>query len=227
MAFALVGCAALLALGGWQLERRAWKQDLLQAITAGLAGPALALREAPAADVAWRPAVADGAWLAAGLARIAPRTIAGHNGEGKIGADYAAPFLLANGDALVVVLGWAPEGAPPPSLAQGQVRVEGVLAPSPEPNMFTPDNAPPDHWVWLEPKAIVSATGLALPPERVSPLVLRLSAPPAGLTAISARPKFPNDHLQYALTWFALAFAWAVVATLRLRASRAASAGQP
>ncbi|MGZ0187541.1 MAG: SURF1 family cytochrome oxidase biogenesis protein, partial [Alphaproteobacteria bacterium] len=48
----------------------------------------------------------------------------------------------------------------------------------------------------------------------------RLSTPPNGLTARAARPNLPNNHLQYAFTWFGLAAALAAVSFFASRRPR-------
>lgn len=210
---AALAVAVLTGLGVWQLDRRALKHDRIAAIDAGLAAAPATLSRPPELSDAWRRVRLEGAWPGGAPVRIAPTTFAG-----KVGADYAAPFLLLGGAPIVVRLGWAPEGAAPPPAPEGEAVLEGVLAPPPRTNLFTPDNRPPDTWHWLEPGAIVDAAGL--PAERTTPLTLQLTSPPAGLKARPARPDIPDDHLQYALTWFALAAALAVVATLFVRGQR-------
>jgi len=214
----LAAFAVLVGLGVWQLERRTWKHELLQSIDAGLTAPPASLTSAPGAGSAWRPATALGAWAGPPV-RIAPIPR-----NGRAGADYAAALRLRDGGAIVVRLGWAADGTPPPALAAGPVEVAGVLVAAAEPNAFTPDNRPPNEWFWLEPAAIAAAAGL--PPGAASPLVLNATKPPAGLDAVPGRPNLPDDHLHYALTWFGLAAALLVVAGLLVRRSRR-PAGQP
>ncbi len=215
IAAALLVFGVLVGLGVWQTERRAWKHALIARVEAGLAAPPRPLDATPDADAAWRRVSATGQWLVDGLVRIAPRTL-----DGKVGADYAAPLRLADGGAVVVLLGWAPDGGAAPDLPDGPAEVEGVLAPAPEPSLFTPDNVPPDQWLWLDPPAIAAAAGVAA--ARTSPLVLKLTTPPPGLAPVPARPNIVDNHLQYAFTWFGLAAAWAVVAVLLFRRRRPA-----
>lgn len=214
-AIALAAVAVLVGLGVWQLERRAWKQALINDVERGLATAPVLLKAAPGPDMAWRPATARGAWVQDGRVAVRPTTF-----EGKVGADIAAPFRLENGDVLIALIGWAPDGAATPELpaTTDTVEIEGVLTPSPRPSAFTPDNAPPDQWAWLDPSAVAAAAGLDL--ARTSTLVLRVAEPPDGLKPRAARPNFPDNHLQYAMTWFGLAAALAVVAALAFRRRR-------
>jgi len=211
---ALIVLATLIGLGLWQLDRRAWKQAIIDDADAGLAATPVPLATPPGEDQAWQRVEAPGFWVVDGLVRIKPAIL-----DGRVGADYAAPFRLEDGGAIVVEIGWAPDSAAAPTLGDGPQRLIGALKPAPQPNMFRPENIPPYQWLWLEPPAILAAADLA--DANASPLVLRLSMPPDGLTARAARPSFPNNHLQYAFTWFGLAAAWAVIAFLLLRGRRA------
>lgn len=215
-AIVLGALAVLVGLGLWQLDRRGWKQALLADLDAQLAAPPISLESAPTEDLAWRRAKVHGTWITAKPpARIRSRTL-----HGQAGADFAAPFQLANGDALIVRLGWMRDPSEPPTLPAGQATIEGVLFPTPRPTAFTPDNTPPDRWLWLAPKPIAVAAGL--PAAKTSPLALNLQDALAPLIARPARPSVPNDHLQYAMTWFSLAaalLATVFFATRRRRSS--------
>ena len=58
----------------------------------------------------------------------------------------------------------------------------------------------------------------------VPPLMLKTPANPGGLPIGSqARVELPNDHLQYAITWYSLAVAVLVIAGLRMRATEKAA----
>lgn len=210
---AIVIFVTLVGLGFWQVDRGAWKQTIIAAADAGLAAAPVPLTTPPGDDRAWQRVETAGTWVADGLVRIKPAIL-----NGNVGADYAAPFRLADGGFIVVEIGWAPDSAAAPTLDDGPQRLIGALKPAPKANMFRPDNIPDYQWIWLEPTAILAAAGLT--DAEASPLVLRLSAPPEGLIARPARPNFTDNHLQYALTWFGLAAVWAVIAFLQLRGRR-------
>ena len=85
--------------------------------------------------------------------------------------------------------------------------VVGVLRLPPEgrPNWFLPDNNPgANHWFWVDLPAMAAADGL----DRLAPYYLDADATPnpGGWPKGGAMlPELPNNHLQYALTWFGLA----------------------
>ena len=142
--------------------------------------------------------------------------------NGRAGFDVLASFRPA--DAAVSVLvnrGWveparrAPDTRPPPAVAlEGVVRFPGA------PGRFAVDNDPArDMWFHIDPEAAAAHLGRPLQPFYIQ-AVPAANAPDWP----RARPpelRFRNDHLQYALTWFALAGALAVLYLVwRRRAER-------
>ena len=83
----IVGFLILTGLGIWQWERRAWKQNMLAEINAGLASPPVTIEKIPDSTFSWRPVLADGSWVIGHLIRVFPTTSAG-----RVGRVYAAPF---------------------------------------------------------------------------------------------------------------------------------------
>ena len=91
----------------------------------------------------------------------------------------------------------------------GTVRVQGLLRlpPAEKPAWFLPDNrADLNYWFWVDLPAMAAADKL----DRVAPFYIDADATPnpggwpkGGVTRLT----LPNDHLQYAITWFSLAVA--------------------
>jgi surfeit locus 1 family protein len=131
---------------------------------------------------------------------------------------------LADGRAVIVDRGFIPidlrdrakraAGAP-----AGPVQVTGVVrvAPAGKPSWFLPDNKPErDLWFWVDLPAMASAARL---PE-VAPFYIVADATPnpgGWPKGRDVTEPLPNNHLQYAITWFALAVAALVVYLLSQR----------
>ncbi|MFZ5671221.1 MAG: SURF1 family protein [Pseudomonadota bacterium] len=196
---AAAALAILCGLGAWQLQRLAWKQDLLARIAALHGAPARPIGPVLAAAKA-----EDWAWT-----RVAVRCRPGPAGrdgvrnvvrEGQIVWRAVSLCRLADGpfDAILVDRGIVDgsQGAvqppridlPPPAL------IEGVLAPA-----GAISNAP-----------IAADAPLVLMVERETP-------PAPGLTPSALPPEMSNRHLEYALTWFGLAAVLAAVYAALLR----------
>ena len=135
--------------------------------------------------------------------------------------------------AIVVNRGFVPEelrapGKRPAGLATGATEVVGLLRSSEEPGTFTPRNdAARNQWFWRDVPALRAGMGLA--PDPAFPFAVDAQAEPAnaggwpkgGTTIVN----LPNRHLEYALTWYGLAAALAVIyatfAAGRLRSTQA------
>ncbi|PNU03634.1 surfeit locus 1 family protein [Novosphingobium guangzhouense] len=122
------------------------------------------------------------------------------------------PLRLDDGRLLWINRGFVPAGttraAAGASAPAGKVSIVGLLR-SPEPKgSILQSNAPADdRWYSRDTAALAGARGLgAVTPAFVDVQVEQAAAVPAlrpvpGLTQI----KFPDSHLSYALTWFAMA----------------------
>jgi len=94
--------------------------------------------------------------------------------------------------------------------------VTGLLRvpPDKKPSFFLPDNRPDlNLWFWVDLPAMARADGIGEP----APFYIDADKTPnpggwpkGGVTRLD----LPNDHLQYAITWFALAIALVVIYVL-------------
>lgn len=206
-----IAVAILLGLGFWQLERRDWKRDLIAEIeavesTAPLSIGSLAtLEDQPP----FTPVTLTGRWVDEAR-HVLNRTL-----DGAVGVHEVAPLALA--DATVMVdLGWRPieaDWSGPPVTAD-PVRVTGRVRPVVPPGWFAPvDDPAAATWFQVSPATMA--------PDADPPVArdLWIQASAHGLTGPTAPiPRggaggisLPNNHLQYALTWFSLALVLIVV----------------
>lgn len=206
---AAVGIVAMIGLGIWQLERLAWKEGL---IAEREAGSQAAPVEIPAGDtdltgLDFRHAHATGRFDHAHEMLLAARSM-----NGNPGYHVVTPFLLADGRTLLVDRGWIPlERKEPASRAEGEIEgeteIDGLIRlPRPQ-HWLEPDNEPEKAmWYWVDLDAMGEAAGVA--EGELAPVYLEAGpAPNPGGFPIGgqSRIELPNDHLQYAITWFALA----------------------
>ncbi|OZI77966.1 SURF1 family protein [Bordetella genomosp. 12] len=213
----LAGVAAVcLSLGSWQLRRADERRAVLAAIEAGRSQAPLALSAAsvPGDFAAWRPARAQGQWLAQYSVWLDNR-----NHDGRPGYWLATPLALAPGGPAVLVLrGWLPRqpGAAPvaPAAPPGSVAVQGELA-AHVPRLFELWNAGGSATlpVRLAPgqlptvqnldlSAYAQATGLRLLPV----VLMQTSAAGDGLLRDWPQPSVDFHQNQgYALQWFSFA----------------------
>ena len=212
-----------LALGAWQVHRLHWKEGLIAQRAAALAAPAAAPPET-AADARRREfheIVTEGVLLndrALFVHAIGP--------EGGLGFDLLAPLREEDGRIVFVDRGFVPaEQRDRVNRPEGVVRVAGRLRlpPAGKPGWFIPDNRPEQgEWFWIDLPAMARADHLAADGlTNIAPFYLAADPMPgpAGWPRGGARlPELPNHHLQYAITWFSLAAAAAIIYFLSQRA---------
>jgi surfeit locus 1 family protein len=217
---AVLGIAGLTALGVWQLERRAWKLDLIERVEQRI-------------HAAPTPAPGPGEWQSINAATAEYRRVSasGHylndretlvQAVTKLGAGFwvVTPFKTDQGFIVLVNRGFVPaDRRQAATRVAGQIAgatsVTGLLRLSEPKGGFLRANDPAgNRWYSRDVTAISAHLGLS--PQTAPYFIDAGSTPNAGgmpvggLTVIA----FPNNHLQYAVTWFALALmlaGWAVL----------------
>ncbi|HET7594590.1 MAG TPA: SURF1 family protein, partial [Stellaceae bacterium] len=144
--------------------------------------------------------------------------------NGRAGYQVITPLNLADGSSILVNRGFIPqERKAPDSRAagelEGDVTVTGLLRlpPAGKPHWFIPANSPErNYWIYVDLPAMAAAAHV----DRVLPFYVDADATPnpGGLPIGGQTPiELPNDHLQYAITWYALAAGLAVIYILFIR----------
>jgi surfeit locus 1 family protein len=198
----------LLGLGTWQVQRLAWKTALLAQLDAAEIAAPIPLGDAP---IPFAKVAATGHLRADLAVRYGADVRDTHAGPIS-GAQLIVPLERAGLPPLLVMLGWVADRAPLPALPDGIATVAGYVRPAERSRWFSPaDDVPGRRFYALDPSAIGAALGLP----SVAPFTLvALGPPPAGgATPIPAEhlPQPPNNHLQYAITWYGLAAALLVI----------------
>jgi surfeit locus 1 family protein len=197
---ALILFVGFCALGVWQVERLAWKRDLISRVDARIhAAPATAPLDATKADE-YRRVTATGTFLHDKAALVQAATVRG------AGYWVLTPLRQANGAIILINRGFVPpEAKTGYDRPLGRVRITGLLRLTEPGGGFLRSNDPSaDRWYSRDVAAITAARNIS----PVADYFIDAQAGPSpdtlpigGLTVIS----FPNSHLQYAITWFVLA----------------------
>jgi surfeit locus 1 family protein len=213
--FTIPVVAVLVALGVWQLQRLEWKSRLIAeratAVAAAPVPPPQTLAEARALE--FHRVTVEGVFLHD--KEILLNAIAA---KGDAGFDVLTPLREAAGRIVFVNRGFVPTDLKNPARRPagqlaGTMHVSGLLRvpPQEKPGWFIPDNRPDRNaWFWIDLPAMAAADGLS----NSAPFYIDADAAPnpggwpkGGVTPLA----LPNDHLQYAITWFSLAAALMVI----------------
>ena len=123
-----VAIAVMFALGGWQLQRAAWKEGLLARLEANKDLPPIAYPSVPDPDEAILFRRAGGFCVEP----VSTRVTAGRNAAETSGWSYLATCRTngAEGPGMVVDIGWSRSHTVKPNWSGGEV--DGVIAPDGE-----------------------------------------------------------------------------------------------
>jgi len=214
--FGVIGASILIALGVWQVQRLAWKQGVLAEIEARIGDDPVPLPAEVSAD----------------RDRYMPVRLSGMLGEEELhvlvsikrfgpGYRVIAPLTLDDGRRVMLDRGFVPTEDKSRSREIGAITVTGNLHWPRETDGFTPEPDPAGK-IWFARDVPAMAETLKTEPifiiadarSKTDPNVTPLPVDKAGI---------PNDHLQYAITWFSLAVIWLKMTVYFLRRNRAKS----
>jgi surfeit locus 1 family protein len=212
---AAVALTVLIALGLWQLDRKAWKEGLIATLEQRLSAEPIALppptewpRLTPEQDEFLRVSIlAEFLNDREALVYTGGSTL--REAEGGPGYWVFTPGRIGSGALVMINRGFVPDrkrdpATRPEGQVVGPINMVGVLRWPEKPGLFTPASDPA-HNVWFarDSNAMAAAAGISVAPFYVE---LESPEPPGGLPhAGRLRPNLPNNHFGYALTWFGLA----------------------
>jgi surfeit locus 1 family protein len=227
---ALGGLVVLLGLGTWQLERKAWKENLIEALATRLKSEPVELprpeewpRLAPGHAEFTRVRL-SATFQKSGDALVYTGGSALRDDVKGVGYFVFSPARLANGRTIVVNRGFAPDRNYPQ--AEGTQEIVGALRWPEASSLFVSDrDSAGTTWFVRDHRAMARDKGWG----EVAPFYIEqeVPVPPGGVPHPSKlNVRLRNDHLQYAITWFSLAGVLVVIWVLWMRrARRDAAAG--
>lgn len=226
--FTAISLIILAALGAWQWQRRAEKIDLIATIQdrttrAPVAFPALSewpgLKREP---LSYLPVSLIGTFDHTREAHVFFSLAKTVNGIGGPGYLIFTPLALSSGGTVLVNRGFVPmDRKAPATRAEGQtggiVTVTGLVRlPEPRGSFSGADDPVKNVFYVRDPATLATALGLG----GVAPVMVDLNrpTPPGGLPLPGVTQiNIPNNHLNYAMTWWGLGLVLLVIFLLYAR----------
>jgi surfeit locus 1 family protein len=210
---AVPALAALIALGVWQSQRAGWKADLIASF-----------EQAATVETKSAETVLCGGHARQGAVVSSPQTegqslrVFGHDATGAAGWRLFQPVHLPCGAVLAetgfeaIDIG-GPGGVLPAKPAATPTRF--LVDVWPEKPLMAAENTPADNeWHWFDGPAMAARLGVPALDQRF--ILTPLNGMPDYLTRTP-----PETHIGYAVTWFGMAAAFAVIyALFHARAGR-------
>jgi surfeit locus 1 family protein len=213
LAFGAIGIGILLGLGFWQLARLQVKEAYLAKISAAIAAPAVALPDAidPVSDK-FRAVIVTGQFTGESLDVLMSLKDVG------AGVRVVEAFVTDTGRRILIDRGFMADAMRANPRAATVAEVTGNLHWPDETDSYTPK---PDTQSGMWFARDVTAMAAALKTDPVL-LVARNDTGGGVMPLPVDTAGIPNDHLQYAITWFSLAVVWAGMTGLYLWRNRRA-----
>lgn len=193
--FWLSCCVLCLSLSSWQFQRLTWKNTLIRESIQKRKTLLPVSHLQDNAEQAFYQVQLKGTFQHA-----SEHYLWGRLHHGKLGVHVLTPFIISKGPSILVNRGWTSHTELKTFWRPlGEISLEGYLMAPPKPSFWTPVNDPQTQtWHWIElsklmPKGFQHLYVIATREE---------GHPTAPHTTLL---DFPNNHLQYALTWLALA----------------------
>lgn len=211
-----IAFALLIALGSWQVQRLYWKEELIAQIAERTQSQPLPLSEMEVkyratGDVDYWPVKLSGTFVHDGERHFFATW------EGQSGFYVYTPLKLDDGRFALVNRGFVPydfkdAAKRPVGQVTGPVNITG-LARNPlsgKPGSLVPDNDPVKNVFYWKDRDVMAATAGLPSGAVVLPFFVDVDKtvnpgglPVGGVTMVD----MPNNHLQYAVTWYGLAAA--------------------
>ena len=206
------GTACLLYLGKWQIDRLYWKLGVLNKIDQKIAAAPVPLPVEPSESVhKYLSVEISGQFLQESIRVLASKK--------RYGAGYRIIHVFrTNGRRLLVDLGFVGLETDYDVDLINDISLVGNLHWPDEVDNFTPE---PDleNNIWFARNVERVASAL-----KTEPILLILKDSTLKDQNITPMPidttHIPNDHLQYAITWFSLAIIWALMSCLFIWTTR-------
>lgn len=215
----LLALIILVSLGTWQVKRMYWKEALLADIQQRIHATPASLPEieamvASGGDIEYRTVTLSGTFDHAHEQHFFATF------QGQTGYYVYTPLILGDNRAIFVNRGFVPYEMKEPSKRQagevpGVVSIEGLARArlTAKPSSLLPENdLGKNIYYWKDLAAMTKAAGLQT--QNVLPFFVDANDAPnpggwpkGGVTLI----ELPNNHLQYAITWYGLALALVIV----------------
>ncbi len=206
------GTACLLYLGKWQIDRLYWKLDVLKKIDQKIAAVPVLLPAEPSESVhKYLSVEISGQFLQESIRVLASKK--------RYGAGYRIIHVFrTNGRRLLVDLGFVGLETDYDIDLSSDISLVGNLHWPDEVDNFTPEpDLENNIWFARDVERVASAL-------QTEPILIILKDSTLKDKNIKPMPidttHIPNDHLQYALTWFSLAIIWALMSCLFIWTTR-------
>lgn len=208
----IIGCAVLIALGVWQLQRMQWKEAMLAQIQASIDAAPVPLPATVDPSMKYAPVTLSGTTTGQEI-----DVLSGTKEQGG-GYQIVSGFVTDDGRRVMVDRGFVPQEARHAPRPPVRLAVTGNLHWPNEKGSATPEPNLTEN-IWFARDVPAMAAHLDTQPILVVASTVQGDA--QGVEPIPvAIEGIPNNHLSYAVQWFMIAAVWAGMTVALIRRIR-------
>lgn len=204
----IIATIALICLGNWQLGRLTEKEQFIINIESNIANPAINL-STPNTPL-YSKVKLSGHFLRGKNAYLYGRRTSAPEKDGYY---LISAFAADNGKTYLVSRGWLSHSAKDHiNFTYEQQIIEGMTLPGEKKNPFVPANDLIGR-VWFTLDLDIAKNALSINETNFYIMQTKSENQPASLANLNTKnlSKVRNDHLEYAITWYSLAFCLVVI----------------
>ncbi len=208
--FSILIFAMLISFGTWQVKRLFWKEALIQDyLMQSKSNPITVPNELDKSSInEFKSIMILGSFMHDNEIYITGKTY-----EGNAGFHVVTPFKMENNKLVLINRGWVSESYKNPdkrkfSLTKGLVKLKGIIRHPQQKGYFVPENDGKNgFWFTIIPEQIFDHINITSNPiiDNYYIDALRISKKLTLPIGVDGEPKFRNQHLSYAITWYGLA----------------------
>ena len=208
--FSIFIFAILISFGTWQVKRLFWKEALIENyLTQSQSNPITDPAELEKSSINEFKSIGIlGRFIHSNEIYITGKTY-----EGNAGFHVITPFIMENKKIVLINRGWVSESYKNPnkrkfSLTKGLVKLKGIIRYPQKKGYFVPENDGENgFWFTIVPNQIFDFINI-VSNKTINDYYIDALRVGEKLTlpiAVDGKPKFRNQHLSYAITWYGLA----------------------
>ena len=202
--------AMLISFGTWQVKRLFWKESLIENyLTQSQSNPITDPAELEKSSINEFKSIGIlGRFIHSNEIYITGKTY-----EGNAGFHVITPFIMENNKIVLINRGWVSESYKNPdkrkfSLTKGLVKLKGIIRYPQKKGYFVPENDGENgFWFTIVPNQIFDFINI-ISNKTINDYYIDALRVGEKLTlpiGVDGKPKFRNQHLSYAITWYGLA----------------------
>ena len=214
--FSILIFLMLITFGTWQVKRLFWKEALIKNyLTQSQSNPIIdpAELENPLINE-FKSIGILGRFMHSNEIYITGKTY-----EGNAGFHVVTPFKMENNKIILINRGWVSESYKNPdkrkfSLTKDLVKLKGIIRYPQKKGYFVPENDGINgFWFTIIPNQIFDFLNITSNPiiDKYYIDALRIGEKLTLPIGVDGEPKFRNQHLSYAITWYGLALSLLIV----------------